>query len=139
MFEPITEDEVRAGMEKRTFDFNKRLVDHNITPVWIWDGVSQDSKILTQEDRREKRKETRLKKDALFEELSSKDILELTDAEIKKWKSSVCNTTGLSRATTSKLKKFTQELGIPTITSDDEAEIWPLLCRLRENFTGLVK
>jgi 5'-3' exonuclease len=84
--------------------------------------VSQDSKIVTQEERRQKRKEARLKRDALFEELSTKDILELSDQEIKKWKNSVGTTTGMSRSGTSKLKEFTKHLGIPTITSDDEAE-----------------
>ncbi len=122
IFEPITDDEVYLGVKKRMYDFNKRLIDHNITPVWIWDGVSQDNKVLTQEDRRQKRKEARLKRDALFEELSAKDILELTDQEIKKWRNSVGNTTGISRSGTKKLKEFTEQLGIPTITSDDEAE-----------------
>ena len=122
IFEPITDDEIRRGVEKKMYFFNKKLADHGITPVWIWDGVSQGNKVLTQEERREKRRENLEKRKALFEKLSEKDILELTDEEIKKWKNSVCSSTGLSRESVGKLKTLTREFGIPTITSDDEAE-----------------
>lgn len=122
MFEPILEEEIYNGVKKRAYTFTKKLTDHNITPVWIWDGISQGNKTVTQEERREKRKQSKLKKEALFEQLSSKDILELTNKEIMQWKNSVCNTTGMNRKSTAKLKKFTEELGLPTITSEDEAE-----------------
>lgn len=122
IFDPITDEELFAEVKKRVFGFNKKLLDHNITPVWIWDGESQDNKVQTQQARRDARKKTNEKHKIFEAELKEKDPMEIKPWEEKKWKNSVSVNTRLPFKYILKIKEMNKDFGIPTITSDDEAE-----------------
>jgi 5'-3' exonuclease len=122
IFKSPDENQLRQKLRKKVFDFNKKLCDHNITPVWVWDGEAQATKVQTQEERREKRREAVKKREAFRKELQEKDILEITEDEERKWINMVSTTTDFPKGELDMLKRIMSEMGVPNITSVDEAE-----------------
>ena len=122
IFEPIDQEKIRMELRKRLFDFNKKLTDHNITPVWVWDGTSQISKLQTQNDRREKKQKQKEKATAYREELLEKDILDIKPEEEKKYTNLLSTSLDFPEGELDNLKRIMKEMGIPTVTAVDEAE-----------------
>lgn len=122
LFDPIEPDDLGKELEKQVYYFNKKLMDCNITPIWIWDGESQDNKVATQEERRKEREKGWKKHKELEAQLKEKDEMELTPLERKRWNNSLSTHTKLPFEKVQKIKVMTEKLGVPTITSDDEGE-----------------
>lgn len=122
IFDEPTPEEITEGIKQMALFFNLKLLEHHITPVWIWDGESDSSKSQTKVERREKRKEGLKKHKILREQLKAKSILELTDVDIKKWKNSCSINHDFPPSEFDKINKFLSDIGTPTITAEDEAE-----------------
>ena len=122
LFDPISGDDMGKEMERQAYYFNKKLLDCNIIPVWIWDGEAQDNKTATKEKRQKDREKLWKKHKELEAKLRAKDEMEITPWEEKAWKQSLANNTKIPYDRVERIKKMTTDLGIPTITSDDEAE-----------------
>ena len=122
ILEPVEQDEIYEKLVKEFINFNNKLMNYNITPVWIWDGVSKDNKLDTKEERKKAREKTMEKKDNIYKILKDMNPLERPYELIQEYKKLLVNSGYLKRNKIEQLKKFSQEVGIPTITSDDEGE-----------------
>ena len=120
--ELISQDELFKELVKELIIFNNKLMNYKITPVWIWDGISKDNKTATKIERRNSRKAMIEQRDQLRAELLKQQILERDLNLIEKYKRLVLNTAFISRDNIEKLKKITEEIGLPTIHAEDEAE-----------------
>lgn len=118
----ISQEELFDRVIVEFINFNVKLMEHGITPVWIWDGVSKDNKQVTKVERRNARKLMIEKKENIMEKLMEMNPLERPPELLKELTSLVINTTSLKRDRLEEIKEFGIEIGIPTIVADDEAE-----------------
>ena len=119
---PISQEELYRKMVQEFLNFNIKLMNHGITPLWIWDGVSKDNKTVTKVERRNARKAMIEKRDNVFNVLQKLNPLERPSELLKEFQQLTMNTTCLKREKIDDLKELSLEIGIPTITADDEAE-----------------
>lgn len=122
ILQPIEQDEIYEKLLKEFINFNNKLLDYNITPVWIWDGVSKDNKKETKEARQEARKKITDKKDTIRETLKKLNPLEQPYELINEYKKLLVNSSTLKRSKIEQLKEFSLEVGLPTITARTEGE-----------------
>ena len=118
----ITQDELYDRMIIEFINFNVKLMNHGITPVWIWDGESKDNKQVTKVERRNARKLMIEKKENIINTLKSMNPLERPPELLNELRQLITTTTSLKRERIEDLRKFSEEIGIPTIVADDEAE-----------------
>lgn len=118
----ISQEELYDRLVVEFINFNIKLMNHGITPVWIWDGVSKDNKHVTQVERRNSRKLMIEKKENIRKILEDLNPLERPTELLKELQQLTINTTSLKREKLEDLKNFSLEIGIPTIIADDEAE-----------------
>ena len=118
----ITQEELFDRVVVEFINFNIKLMNHGITPVWIWDGVSKDNKQVTKVERRNARKLMMEKRDNIRETLKGMNPLERPPELINELRNLTVNTTSLKREKIEDLKAFSEEIGIPTIVAEDEAE-----------------
>ena len=118
----ITQEELYDRLVVEFVNFNIKLMNHGITPVWIWDGQSKENKHVTQVERRNAKKLMIEKKENVINVLKGMNPLERPPELLKELRQLVMTTTSLKREKIEDLKKFSEEIGIPTITADDEAE-----------------
>ena len=118
----VCQDQLFLEMCKEFLIFNNKLMNYKITPVWIWDGISKDSKKSTQNARRSSRKAMMDQRDQLREELLKQSVLERDHSLVEKYKRLVLNSAFISRKNIDKFKEFGEKLGLPVIHADDEAE-----------------
>ena len=116
------EDELYDRMIIEFVNFNVKLMNHGITPVWIWDGESKDNKQVTKVERRNARKLMMEKKENIIKNLKEMNPLERPPELLNELRQIIGNTTFLKRERIEDLKSFSEEIGIPTITADDEGE-----------------
>ena len=119
---PINQEELYEKLREEFVRFNLKLMNHGITPVWIWDGVSKDNKGVTKVERRNARQKMRERRDAVITALKDLDPLERPYELVKELKQLTVNTAGMKREKLEELKDFGIELGIPTVVAPDEAE-----------------
>ena len=119
---PISQEELYKKMVQEFLNFNIKLMNHGITPLWIWDGVSKDNKTVTKVERRNARKAMIEKRDNIFDVLQKLNPLERPSELLKEFQQLSVNTTCLKREKIDELRDLSLEIGIPTITADDEAE-----------------
>jgi flap endonuclease-1 len=122
ILEDITQESMYEGMLLEWIKFNNKLMNYKITPVWIWDGVSKDNKLVTKVERRKIRDEYKRKKLGLREELLKLPILARDESMLKEYKKLLMLTPYFSFDNIENIKKFATTIGIPSITADDEAE-----------------
>ena len=118
----ITQEELYERLVLEFLNFNIKLMNHGITPVWIWDGVSKDNKQVTKVERRNARKLMIEKKENIINTLKDMNPLERPPELLNELRQLITTTTSLKREKIDDLKNFSEELGIPTITAEDEAE-----------------
>lgn len=118
----ISQEEIYDKMIEEFLNFNIKLMSHGITPVWIWDGVSQDNKQVTKVERRKSKQQMIEKRDNIIKILKEMNPLERPFELIKELKQLMINTIHFKRENIERIKKFSEEIGICTITADDEAE-----------------
>ena len=103
--------------------FNLKLLNTKITPIWIWDGKSKTYKSETQNKRRDQKTKMINEKLKLKEILENMDIFERNGSPLlDKYKKLCVNTVYISKKSTSKLKEFCSNSGLPCITAEHEAE-----------------
>lgn len=122
ILEDINQESMYESMLAEWIKFNNKLMNYKITPVWIWDGVSKDNKMVTKIERRKVRDEYKKKKLGLRAELLKLPILARDDSMLKEYKKLVLLTPYFSFESIEKIKNFARAVGIPTIIADDEAE-----------------
>ena len=122
ILEDISQDVIYESMLIEWMKFNNKLMNYKITPVWIWDGVSKDNKLVTKVERRKVRNEYMKRKIVLKEQLLELPILARDDSMLKEYKKLLMLTPYFSFENIEKIKKFSKDIGIPTIVADDEAE-----------------
>lgn len=122
VLEPISQEEIYQKMVSEFINFNIKLLDYNITPVWIWDGVSKDNKLDTKESRKKAREKLIEKKENIFKQLKEMNPLERPYELIEEYKKLLNNSSYMKRDRVDDLKNFGKEIGLPTITSEDEGE-----------------
>jgi len=120
--EEISPEEISNLVEKRIMSLNKKFLERDVIPLWIWDGESKGNKGDTQAERRKQRAKNREKRAVLYTELKNMDPLEITPEKEKTYKNLVSTTTFIPKETMKRIKTITTDLGIPTITAEDEAE-----------------
>lgn len=122
VLEELTQEEIYEGMIVCAINFNNKLLSHGITPVWIWDGVSRDSKEATKVSRKKARLKNLEKKDTLLNQINEMPILARDDTLLNEYRKVLGNVVKPSYDTINKLKEFIASTGIPNITAKDEAE-----------------
>ena len=122
IFEELDQEIIYVNLLEEFIKFNIKLLDHHITPIWIWDGKSKDNKNVTKIERRKSRKEQLKKRLELKEKLKDMNALERPIALINQYKNLFSTTCFFSSEKLNKIKDFSIEIGIPTITAKDEAE-----------------
>jgi len=122
ILEDIGQNALYESMLVEWIKFNNKLMNHKITPVWIWDGVSKDNKLVTKIERRKVRNENLKKKLAMKEQLLAMPVLARDDALMKEYKKLVLSTPYFTSESIDKIKDFSRNIGIPTIVAEDEAE-----------------
>lgn len=122
ILQPISQDEIYNGMVEECAKFIAKFVDHDIIPVWIWDGVSQDNKTATKVERKKSKQASIDKMTTLHEQLLAMNPFERPPELMEMYRKLVSRNIHIKRATIEKIKLFTQNCGIPCITSKDEAE-----------------
>lgn len=130
-FEELTERVVFQGLLKVFLNFNVKLLNHKITPVWIWDGKSLPAKLETQEKRKEDRKKRLNERNKIKEELDKMSILERPTELIEKYKKMLSQTFYLPKTCIEELKDISRTIGLPTLTAISEGE--KLACELAVN------
>lgn len=116
------QEELFIELLKEFLNFNNKLMNHKITPVWIWDGISKDNKTATKIERRAKRQELIEKRDNLRNQLLKQSFLERDTNLLTEYKKLVLNTATIAYEKIDKLKKLNKDMGLPTIIAEDEAE-----------------
>jgi len=122
ILEPISQEEIYNKLAEEFINFNIKLMNYGITPVWIWDGVSKDNKQVTKVERRKTKQQMIEKRDNIIKVLKEINPLERPYELIKELKQLMTNTVSLKRENIERLKHFSEEIGICTITAEDEAE-----------------
>lgn len=122
VLEDIDQEEVFQRLVHEYLRFNNRLMNYKITPVWIWDGVSKDNKLLTKVERRSARKQMIEKKETLKKELLDMNVLERPSELLNTYKKMASTTAYLKPGKIEGLKEISKLCGIPTIIAEDEAE-----------------
>lgn len=118
----VTQEEIYETLVYEFLSFNIKFLKNNITPVWIWDGTSKSSKDETKKERREARKKISEKKDNIYEILKSSNPLERPWELVEEYKKLLKTTLCLSREKINNLRDFSEEIGLPTITAEEEGE-----------------
>lgn len=122
ILEDIEQEKIYESMLVEWIKFNNKLMNHKITPVWIWDGISKDNKMVTKVERRKIRDDYKNKKLALKEQLLNMPILARDESLLREYKKLVLLTPYFSFDSIERIKKFSVKVGIPCIVADDEAE-----------------
>ena len=78
-------------------NFNVKLMNHGITPVWIWDGESKDNKQVTKVERRNARKLMIEKKENIINTLKGMNPLERPPELLNELRQLITTTTSLKR------------------------------------------
>jgi flap endonuclease-1 len=118
----ITQEELFDALLLEWIRFNNKFMNHKITPVWIWDGISKDNKTVTKIERKKSRNEYINRRNKLKEQLLNMHILDRDESLLKEYKKLVIITPYFSPDNINKLKEFSKKVGIPTIFAKDEAE-----------------
>ena len=122
ILEPICQEKIYTYMIDECAKFNAKFIDHDITPIWIWDGVSQDNKTATKVERKKSKQVAIDKMTTLREQLLAMNPFERPPELMEMYRKMVSKNIHIKRATIDKIKLFTQQCGLPCITSKDEAE-----------------
>ena len=122
ILEPITQEEIYEKLVLEFLNFNNKFINHDITPVWVWDGTSKESKDDTKEERREAKKKISDKKDNIYNILKGLNPLERPYELIKEYKNLLPLSCHLKFENIERLKNFSEEIGVPTITAKHEGE-----------------
>jgi len=122
ILEPVNQEELYDKMIEEFLNFNIKLMSHGITPVWIWDGVSKDNKQVTKVERRKSKQQMIEKRDNIIKVLKEMNPLERPYELMKELKQLLTSTIHFKRENIERLKNFSEEVGVCTITADDEAE-----------------
>ena len=122
ILEDIKQDDMYISMLVEWIKFNNKLMNYKITPVWIWDGISKNNKLVTKIERKKIRDEYKKRKLVLREELLQLPILARDDSVLKEYKKLVLLTPYFSFENIEKIKDFAISVGIPSIVAKDEAE-----------------
>jgi len=122
ILDPICQKKLLTEMKLELTRLNNKLMNHQVTPIWIWDGVSKDNKTATKKERRKNRQTLIDEREQLRKEILGLPILERSVELLEKYKNMSLKTAYFSNANIEALKIFTKEIGLPTIYADDEAE-----------------
>ena len=118
----IEPEKVFINILKMFIRFNIKLLNHKITPVWIWDGTSLPAKLDTKEKRKEDRKKRENKKNDLREKLDNLSVLERSSELIEDYKKLVVQSFYFPSKNIDELKEVSKLIGLPTITARSEGE-----------------
>ena len=123
ILDPIDEEVLFEELCDEFLKFNCLLLKHDITPVWVWDGVAKSCKSKTQDKRRELKNKMIEEKKLIYNVLINMPLLERNGSDLlDKYRKLVINTQYLPKKYFGKLKELSQKIGLPTITARDEAE-----------------
>jgi 5'-3' exonuclease len=122
LLKDIDQTEIFESMKVEWMKFNIKLMNYKITPVWVWDGVSKDNKMVTKIERRKYRNELIKKKKILKEQLLSMHILARDASLLNNYKKLVLSTPYFDKENTEELKEYSKRSGLPTLIAEDEAE-----------------
>lgn len=115
----ISQDELFKVMMTEFFRFNNRLMNYKITPVWIWDGKSEDNKLATKQERKSLKKPKIEERDNLRKQLLEMDILERPTELLERYKKLLISTVYIN---VKKIEEFSFKCGVPVFRARDEAE-----------------
>lgn len=102
--------------------FNEKFLDQDITPIWIWDGVSQDNKTATKVERKKSKQVSIDKMINLKDQLLTMNPFERPPELMEEYRKMMSKNIHIKRKIVDKIKLFSEKCGLPCITSKDEAE-----------------
>ena len=118
----IDQEKIYTYMIEEFCKFNDKFIDHNITPVWIWDGISQDNKTATKKERKKSKQVSIDKMNVLKTQLMEMNPFERPPELMEEYRKMVAKNIHIKRNTIDKIKYFSRHCGLPCIDSKDEAE-----------------
>ena len=124
VFDTINPELVFKNVIRFFLGINLKLLNHKITPVWIWDSPDYvtPQKLETRDKRREARKKIADKKENIKEALSNMSVLERPTELINEFKKLQSTTFYFPSQKITELKDLCRRLGIPSITAEGEGE-----------------
>lgn len=115
--------EIRKEWLNSSVDFVTGWFVYNITPIFVFDGEHPVDKHNKKNERREKRKLSKDKIDALYHKIkTASSFLELSPNIIEELRKELKNYTKVTKDDVDIFKKFVQALGAPCIQAPGEAE-----------------
>ena len=120
--EDIDQEKIYTYMVEEFCKFNEKFIDHGITPVWIWDGISQNNKTATKKERKKSKQVSIDKMLTLKEQLCSLNPFERPPELMEIYRKMMSKNIYIKRTTIDKIKLFSRNCGLPCINSKDEAE-----------------
>lgn len=123
-FDEIDYDDLYRVLFDEMTKFNINLMEHHITPVWIWDGKAHEYKTKEKEKRRTERQGRIEEKERLKKRLMDLPPFERDEDEVKKYKKLVESTSYVPKEIYDKLHKDMISLGIPSLIAPYEGETY---------------
>lgn len=128
------EGERNAAWYTSVIEFTITLMSFGITPVFVFDGPNVPGKEKCRAARRDDKKKTMKKIDALTEELNGMSVLDRDDKSVEKLKSMKSSVTYVAKDQVDHLVNILECIGIPTLRAYGDGE--NLCCALAHE--GLV-
>ena len=122
ILQDIDQQKIYVYMIEEFSKFNSKFLDHDITPIWIWDGVSQDNKNATKVERKKSKQVSIDKMNVLKTQLLALNPFERPPELMETYRKFMARNIHIKRGTVDKIKQFSQYCGLPYIVSNDEAE-----------------
>lgn len=113
--------DIRKLWFQKAIDFILGWLSNDITPVFVFDGQAHPEKAKTKADRHEKREASRLKINALYEQLRG-DVLLRPPTIIEELRKELENYTDIPREEYDLFKNVIKAIGLPCIQAKHDAE-----------------
>lgn len=103
-------------------NFCTSICSYGITPIFVFDGTNNPEKADTQQERRERRKETKCRMIELQDRLSNQMTYERDDKEVEKLRKLKASVFYLREENVLAVKEMLEVVGLPFINADGDGE-----------------
>lgn len=135
--DPIDFDDMYRNLFDEMVKFMINLLNHHITPVWIWDGEAHPYKGKEKEKRREERQGKIQEREALKQRLLSLPPFERDEDEVKRYQKLLEATTYVPKEVSEKLHRDMKKMGIPSLIAPYEGETFGSILAMQRKVAGV--
>lgn len=126
----LPRDQIFVKLQKRLVDFTLNLINHGITPVYVFDGEHPEQKTKTKNKRREQKQKVLNDIQELREKIKNNGILSTTPFMVTELRKKLCQVSYITRDERTKCFDILSAMGIPCLQGIGDGErLCSMLCR----------